>query len=114
MHNIRLLWLTYATTAMLLALMKKTRTPAIIIWMILAKIWGHVRAIVCLKKIQYKYIYICINEVSTSSRFFKYFTCTLVVFTYLHFPAWNIWAIGVFATGCNINYCVRSFIQYNT
>ena len=57
MHNIRLLWLTYATTAMLLALMKKTRTPAIIIWMILAKIWGHVRAIVCLKKIQYIYIY---------------------------------------------------------
>ena len=73
MHNIRLLWLTYATTAMLLALMKKTRTPAIIIWMILAKIWGHVRAIVCLKKIQYIYIYmyISVNEVSTSSRFFN-------------------------------------------
>ena len=52
MYNIRKLWLTYATTAMLLALMKKSRTPTIIVWMILAKIWGHVRAIVCLKKIQ--------------------------------------------------------------
>ncbi len=73
MHNIRLLWLTYATTAMLLALMKKARTPAIIIWMILAKIWGHVRAIVCLKKIQFKYTHthIYINEVSESSRFFN-------------------------------------------